>query len=264
MDSIAPASTSLLGFDDNDLSLLAEVDTAFLLDNSSSMKITDRGSTLNRWEQVRVALRLIAPICALYDTNGLDVYILNRLINSHKNRYTNVATAEKVEEIFNSVIITGVTPTGRRLSEILEPYLHELETKMREAKRGTLSSKVCKPLNLIVITDGRADDQKYVREVIVKAARRLDDLKADDHQIGIQFFQVGRDKKATEDLTELDDDLKVMDGVRDMVDTVAIDLEEEQELDARTILKIVLGAVKRKLDLTAVKIQTKNRGSHGR
>ena len=65
-----------------------------------------------------------------------------------------------------------------------------------------------KPLNLIAITDGEADDrvevEEYLRDDI---AAQLDQWNAPKSYIGIQFVQVGDDQQAAKWLRELDDDL---------------------------------------------------------
>jgi len=56
-----------------------------------------------------------------------------------------------------------------------------------------------------------ADDPK---EVIIEAARHLDQQHARHGCFGIQFVQIGDDPDATEALRELDDDLPKVYGVR--------------------------------------------------
>lgn len=56
-----------------------------------------------------------------------------------------------------------------------------------------------------------ADDPK---EVIIGAARRLDQHQARHGCFGIQFVQIGDDPDAIEALRELDDDLPKLYGVR--------------------------------------------------
>jgi len=104
-----------------------------------------------------------------------------------------------------------------------------------------------KPLNIIVITDGDADDG--VEDVIVRAAKKLDELEASLSQVGIQFFQIGEDEDAQAELNRLDTELKGKHRIRDIVDTVSWDDPEKgPSLSADSILKVVLGAVNRKLD----------------
>jgi hypothetical protein len=105
-----------------------------------------------------------------------------------------------------------------------------------------------KPLNLIVITDGEPSDD--VEAPLISCAKKLDKLDAPAWQIGIQFFQVGRDEGARAHLRALDDELAEIAGMelRDMVDTVPFKGKEGEHLSADGILKVVLGAVNRRLD----------------
>lgn len=109
-----------------------------------------------------------------------------------------------------------------------------------------------KPLNIIVITDGVPSDD--VESVIVSAARKLDNMSAEPWQIGIQFFQVGREPEARDMLTELDDALSGEYHIRDMVDTVPWSGEagEEEGLTAQGLLKVCLGSVVRRWDRRVV------------
>ncbi|PTB67561.1 hypothetical protein BBK36DRAFT_1167953 [Trichoderma citrinoviride] len=203
-----------------------------------------------RWNDVQKVLGYIAPICTTYDEDGIDVYFLN-----HRNRqqlgprtdskasggYYNIHDAAAVDGIFKETRPRGGTPTGTRLSDILEPYVGSLE----EAKR---TGEQVKPVNIIVITDGEATVDP--EDAIVRYARRLDQLGAPSHQVGIQFFQVGDSKQARQWLKDLDDQLRKH-GIRDMVDTVTwggFAARFFKTLSADAILKTVLGGVVRRLD----------------
>jgi len=135
----------------------------------------------------------------------------------------------------------GGTPTGTRLRHILKPYL----------ERYCANPEGTKPLNIIVITDGEPSDD--VESTIIWAAKKLDKKDAPAWQVGIQFFQVGNEPGAREHLKQLDDDLAEVagdDDLRDIVDTVPWKHErgEGNTLNADGILKVVLGAVMRRLD----------------
>ncbi|MCJ1463359.1 hypothetical protein MMC07_001966 [Pseudocyphellaria aurata] len=213
---------------DDPFAFLSTFDTAFLIDDSYSM-------TGRSWEEVAAVLKSITPICTAHDADGIDIYFLNK---SDDQQFRNVTSADKVDRIFKSVRPMGATPTGARLDAILTPYLADLRT---------LGDKL-KPLNIIVITDGQPTDDP--QSVIVKTAKRLDDLEAPPWQVGIQFFQVGQDKGATEALRHLDDGLVSRNGgIRDIVDTVPWN---GVRLNADGILKVVLGAVNRRLDRKSV------------
>lgn len=115
-----------------------------------------------------------------------------------------------------------------------------------------------KPLNIIVLTDGEPTDDP--ESVIVDAARRLDALNAPLSQVGIQFFQIGDEEGAREALEDLDDALAEIYGIRDMVDYTpyisdrqrekrsAEEGEDGEALTGEWILKVLTGAVNRRLD----------------
>ncbi|KAI3338501.1 hypothetical protein F4824DRAFT_459450 [Ustulina deusta] len=255
---------------------LAEFDTVFLIDDSSSMTWNDRGDSrlrageLSRWEQTRNVIEQIVPICMRYDQDGVDIYFLNDPYHLHlfddphqnepgwskaaiaeegkaSHAYVGVGDANDVRTVFDSRRPMLNTPTGRRLGEIMETYVNCYEA--HEAR----GQKPPKPLNIIVITDGEASDKDALRDSLIKQAERLDALSAPYHQLGVQFFQVGKDEWAARHLRELDDGLgKYRRGkeLRDMVDCVTYEQlsGESGQLTADVILKIVLGAVNRHLD----------------
>ncbi|KAH7321216.1 hypothetical protein B0I35DRAFT_477723 [Stachybotrys elegans] len=236
--SPAPSLASVSTPEDK-YAFLSSFDTIFLIDDSSSMY----GS---RWKEVGAVLEAITPICTDHDSDGIDVYFLN-----HRSRASNpsgtaqggyygVTSSKTVTDLFKKLGPSGGTPTGHRLDELLTPYLEKLERAHDPAS--------VKPVNIIVITDGAASDDP--ESIIVRCAGKLDKLDALPYQVGIQFFQVGHDRSATEDLADLDDGLAKR-GVRDMVDTVTWDSQSlvgQKSLTADAILKVVLGAVVRRLD----------------
>ncbi|OJJ45671.1 hypothetical protein ASPZODRAFT_68973 [Penicilliopsis zonata CBS 506.65] len=239
------------GGGDSPYAFLAEFDTVFLVDDSSSM-------LGQRWKEAEAAIATIAPICTQYDSDGIDIFFLNhrRAITATNptGAYMNVTTSADVQEIFYSVQPRGATPVGNRLLQILKPYLRRVEAMTAASDAdGNLSdpSLFVKPLNIIVITDGVFTDD--AESVIVDTARRLDGplCRAVPWQVGIQFFQIGDDNAAREHLQELDDELgqKTRNGgLRDIVDTVPWRGERGQTLSAEGILKCVLGAVHKKYD----------------
>jgi uncharacterized protein YegL len=237
----APASVSRisLGNDEDPYAFLSQFDTIVVVDDSGSMA----GYS---WREVDSALQAIIPICTARDKDGIDLYFLNYRSSSKGDKgkadggFYNITSAETVRDIFRTVVPARTTPTGTRLHSILKPYVDSLE------KARSVDS--VKPVNIIVITDGRPTDDP--ESIIVQQARKLDRLEAPPHQVGIQFFQVGNDPKAREALRELDDDLAEQ-NVRDMVDTATwndTDDASSKTLTADQILKVVLGAVIRKLD----------------
>lgn len=128
----------------------------------------------SRWNETRLALETITPICTAHDADGIDIMFLNR---RDSEQYHNILDISTVREIFSTVSPGGGTPTGQRLNQILRPYLRRYEA----------NPETVKPMNIIVITDGEPSDD--VESPIIAAAKKLDKLDAPAWQIGIQFFQ---------------------------------------------------------------------------
>jgi uncharacterized protein YegL len=209
--------------DDDPYDFLRTFDTVFLIDDSGSM-------AGRSWKETGKALEMIAPICTQRDADGIDIYFLN---HPDSSLYKNVTSASTIIEIFQTVRPSGGTPTGQRLNKILKSYIRRFER-----------DQSIKPMNVIVITDGVPSDD--VESVIVSAALKLNATPAELWQVGIQFFQVGKEPGARDHLKQLDDDLPELvreagDGTRrDMVDTVPFTGEGDTELTGAGILKAVL------------------------
>ncbi|KAF5669377.1 hypothetical protein FDENT_11539 [Fusarium denticulatum] len=237
--SPAPSMSSITSAEDK-YAFLSTFDTIFVIDDSGSM-------AGRSWREVREALSTIAPICTSHDPDGIDVYFLNHRSPAAgtgvqaTGGYFQIRDANQVQRLFESVRPRGATPTGSRLHSILKPYVAHLS-------RRAANIDSTKPVNIIVITDGCPTDDP--ESIIVHHARKLDQIEAPPHQVGIQFFQVGNELGATKALRELDDDLADQ-GIRDMVDTAtwnSTTSDNSKTLTADGILKVVLGAVVRRLD----------------
>ncbi|KAI9863315.1 MAG: hypothetical protein M1813_003757 [Trichoglossum hirsutum] len=227
--AVATTAIPVASTPDDRYAFLSSFDTIFLIDDSGSM-------AGRSWRETLAALRAITPICTAHDADGIDIIFLNHH-PANPADHCNITTSEAVERIFTSVRPSGGTPTGIRLDNILRPYL----ARYAENPEGT------KPLNIIVITDGVPSDD--VESVIINAAKKLDRADAPAWQVGVQFFQVGCEPGAAEALRELDDGLSEMGGgTRDIVDTVPWSGSTGEGLNAEGILKVVLGAVNRRLD----------------
>lgn len=220
--------TSTLVADDA-YAFLDSFDTIFVIDDSGSMA----GSL---WRQTADALMSITPICTAHDADGIDIHFLN---HPQKASHKNVTSPTTVREVFETVRPGGATPIGQKLNKILRKYLSEYADR----------PDATKPINIICITDGVPTDD--LESPLIQAAKKLDKLDAPAWQVGIQFFQVGSDAGATAHLKQLDDDLADIagdDDLRDMVDTVPFKNANGARLTADGILKVVLGAVTRRLD----------------
>ncbi|KAL2856766.1 hypothetical protein BJX68DRAFT_263305 [Aspergillus pseudodeflectus] len=247
-DRIRGLSSKSKTASETDYALLARFDTIFLIDDSCSM----RGQN---WKETLQAVANVSPICTTHDPDGVDIWFLkNRNPKEPQSgAYLNITTPQSVETIFESVYPHGDTPIGARLKDILEPYLDHLEESLRNARENTDLVSAVRPINIIVITDGKPTDdlENDLVATLVYTAQKLDDLKAKPWQIGIQFFQVGNDIEVAEFLHYLDNFDRF--GVRDMVDTVTWD-KKRGEISASTILKVVLGRVGQRYDHEGVRI----------
>ena len=163
-------------------------DTRFLVDDSDSMDGL-------RWTTTKQVMAHIASIAVKYDKNGVDVRFFNNYAEDEDR--LNLDSAEKVMSLFDNLEPEGSTPTADTLDEELNEYVHEYK-----------NNRHIKGLNLIVITDGEPSPGQDVESVVVKYARTLAQLDAPPLQVGIQFVQVGDEKRAKEFLDSLDNDLQ--------------------------------------------------------
>ncbi|KAK0662933.1 hypothetical protein QBC41DRAFT_329501 [Cercophora samala] len=237
---------------EDEFAFLSIFDIVFLIDDSGSMD----GS---RWREAQTTIKSLIPICVEHDADGVDLHYLHKKNRKDESAgWREMTDASEIDRLFSAVKPAGGTPTGKRLNDILDPYvkLYEMADK---AKR-----KEIKPLLLVVITDGEANDD--VDEVIINIADRLNEVDAPRHQVGIQFFQVGDDEKATEHLKHLDEGLKCS---RDIVDTCSFDQRcldtGERTLTGYGVLKTLLGSVQSKYDKERLPVKmTSTKGSTSR
>jgi hypothetical protein len=175
--------------------------TCLLIDDSISMEPL--------WLEVETALAGIVETVIRYDADGIDIHFLN---SSHS--LVGAKHSGDIRELFQSVLPIGEsTPTEVRVEELIGDYIEQCE----RAKKNS-AKDMPKPLNMLVLTDGEADDPDTLADVLVGFAKRLDEINASRTQLGIQFVQIGDDPAAAEALRVLDDELASKD-VRDMVDT---------------------------------------------
>ncbi|PGH02829.1 hypothetical protein GX51_04441 [Blastomyces parvus] len=223
---------------------------AFLRDFDTILVVDDSGSMLgSRWRETREAIAAIAPICAEFDDDGVDVYFLNKhnWADPEAGGYLKIKTSAAVNELFGQVAPSGRTPVGTRLYDILKPYLKRVEDMSKATSSRRFGGSPVKPINIIVVTDGIPTDD--VETVVVNAAKRLDKCDAKPWQVGIQFVQVGNDPSATKWLQSLDDILHEEYDIRDIVDTAPWN---GAALTSNTILKIMLGGVDKRYDRKSV------------
>lgn len=254
--------------DFNLLERLENYDTVFLIDDSWSMLRCDGHMGRTRMAEAQLAIEYIAGKCTDRDRDGVDIYFMKRKIKNSRGEvvpaegasaagcYRHVRDPDEIMRICKQAEeqLADETLLLKRLEEIIGHYLKEYD---KNKEKPT-------PLNLIVITDGipqvkgkNAEQAKQdVVDFITNAAAILEKWGAHKEHVGIQFFQVGRDKEATEFLTHLDSGL-VKNGKdkkgrpsRDIVDfcTFSYEADGTPVLDKKGIRKAVLGGVDRTVD----------------
>ncbi|KAK0628411.1 hypothetical protein B0T17DRAFT_152656 [Bombardia bombarda] len=260
--------------DNHELALLSQFDTVFLLDDTGSMSESDMpnpsspstghpsDSPPSRWDELVQSLRYIVEIVCRYDRDGVDVHFF---CNDSKDEL-GITDGQRILDLLTNEVGPdeegGGTFIGQQIWVILSTYLERFEEykkHLSDRGRGGNNNRQRqqqqprpdkpKKLNLIVITDGAADDKESVEDVIVQAAKRLDALHASSDQVGIQFLQIGKDVNAARWLRLLDDSLKERYGIRDIVDTRPWDSPNEINKSFRDRLaQILLGGILRSKD----------------
>ncbi|MCJ1475668.1 hypothetical protein MMC13_004331 [Lambiella insularis] len=235
------------------LTRLSDWDIVFMIDDTNSMDtaadsvaaaLTDQRVT-TRWDVLVRGMQYIANTAAKYDEDGVDVYSFCSKINMR-----NVKDGQQILNQLMKVNLeanTGGTYFERTLSPILSSYIQKY-TAYHEARKTNQDVKPPTPMNIIVLTDGAADDGLQTEKLIVRVAQELDEMWAPSFQLGIQFVQVGDDPKATKYLEMLDNRLEQKWRIRDMVDTTQFVFAETGIGLGDKILKILLGAMDKALD----------------
>ncbi|KAI9764839.1 MAG: hypothetical protein M1840_007985 [Geoglossum simile] len=241
------------GTDDNKVfSRLALFDTIFVIDDTGSMQVAANSNQpassdgKTRWNVLTQSMRDIGNIAAECDLDGVDIHFL---ISTHLNK-TNIRSRQEVLNLLAQVDLgqgVGGTFFAVVLAEILGPYVARYKDYFVATKRREKADKV-KPLNVVVLTDGKADDARSTKRLIIRIGKQLDGMNAPDTQIGLRFLQVGDDEDAAEWLKSLDNDLEIVYDVRDYVDTRTFDDFRNSEDFAENLREILLGAIDRDID----------------
>jgi hypothetical protein len=188
--------------------LLSQVRTVILLDDSGSMAAPGHISWggqwgqggyndyanpggQSRWDQARDLLSGIAPLVCQYNRHGIDIHFLN-----HITPHLGLHTAEDVQRIFSQMRPGGGTPTGQRINDILDGYMCALRY-----------NRTIMPLNLVVITDGEAQDERLLHWAIEEHVTKIVQRGFQPHQFGVEFLQVGDDEDATRHLETLEEEV---------------------------------------------------------
>lgn len=200
-------------------SIVEDRDYTLIIDKSGSMSINDRPGGKTRWESARESTLALAKECEKIDPDGITVY----LFSMRFRRYDNV-TADKVNKIYAENDPMGRTDLASVLFDAVDNYFERKAAGQAKANGETI----------LVITDGEPDDYKAVMRVIIEASKNIDR----DEELGISLIQVGNDRKATQFLQALDDQLESAGAKFDIVDTITID-----DMQGLTLSEVLLNAI---------------------
>ena len=200
-------------------SIIEDRDYTLIIDKSGSMAINDRPGGKTRWESARESTFALAKECEKVDPDGITLY----LFSARFRRYDNI-TADKVNKIYNENDPMGRTDLASVLADAVNNYFDRKVAGEAKTNGETI----------VVVTDGEPDDYKAVMRVIIEASQQIDR----DEELGISLIQVGNDRKATQFLKALDDQLESAGAKFDIVDTITID-----DMQGLTLSEVLLKAV---------------------
>lgn len=200
-------------------SIVQDRDYTLIIDKSGSMSTSDQLGGISRWAAAQESTLALARKCEQVDPDGITVY----LFSGRFRRYDNV-TSDKVTQIYQENEPMGRTDLASVLQDALDNYFQRKAAGTTKQNGETI----------LVITDGEPDDRKAVMRQIIEASRKLDK----DEEIAISIIQVGGDRKATEFLKALDDQLQSAGAKFDIVDTITID-----EMEGMTLAEVLLNAI---------------------
>ncbi len=200
-------------------SIVDDRDYTLIIDKSGSMSINDQPGGKTRWDAAQESTLALARKCEEIDPDGITVYVFS----GRFRRYDNV-TSDKVSQVYQENEPMGRTDLASVLQDAIANYLKRKASGEAKANGETI----------LVVTYGEPDDRKSVMRVIIEASRQIDR----DEELAISLIQVGKDRKATEFLKALDDQLESAGAKFDIVDTVTIDDMEEM-----TLAEVLLNAI---------------------
>lgn len=100
------------------------------------------------WTEAEMALAGIVETVIRYDSDGIDIHFLNS-----PHRLLGAKRPGEIRELFQAIHPVGEsTPTEVKVEELLGDYIERCE---RAKQHGQAMPK---PLNVLVLTDGEADD----------------------------------------------------------------------------------------------------------
>lgn len=210
-----------------ELAPLSLYEIIFHVDDSGSMLFEENGE---RVEDLKFVLGKLAPVVTRLSSTGIYIRFMNSNVQGN-----NVKSSHEVEQIIGQVSFSGLTPLGA-----------SFETKI---VNHFMSKNMQKPILTIILTDGTpvGEPRNHFANVVMNVKRQF--RKGD---IAIQIAQLGKDVKAQEFLSELDNHAVI----GDVIDATSYYELEAQEFKLKGVdltpemwlLKLCLGAIDSEID----------------
>lgn len=209
-DKFITKPESNLKVTNNDENFLDNRDYTLIIDQSASMRLKDQRNRRSRWEVIKEITYGLAIECTAIDTDNITVYTFA----DEFTRYDHV-TESKVKQIFDEQEPKfGGTNLSYVLKDALNNYF-ERKKSSRNKKNGEV---------ILVITDGKPDNEQLVEKVIIEATKKIEVPE----ELGISFIQIGYDREASEFLEYIDVDLIDNGAIHDICHTVPYDKVKNQ------------------------------------
>lgn len=207
---------------------LSKYDLEVLIDTSGSMDAKDTPSGLSRLNDSKKMVGLLIQEMSVIDDDGITVGCFDTTIHDVYENTTD-ATAQKV---LAKASATGAgTYHDIALKARIDAYFARRfgtpGTKGGLFSKGTPATPAnpnCKPVIIVVITDGQpSNSQSAVENVIIEATKRLTKEGLTRDALGISFIQTGRDAGAKAFLEKLNNGLTQRGATMDIVNCITID-----------------------------------------
>ncbi len=203
-------------YDANNLPSIKNREYTIIIDQSLSMKLTDckdaQGKAISRWDAVAKSIEKIVATCLKNDRNGIELYFFD----SYVSDAIHVTNADQIKDIFGGRKPQGSTDLAGALDKALQAFFKKRESGGELCPETSTKSGE----TIIVITDGKPDDEEKAKNVIIDAANGI----SSDADLAISFFQIGKNNSARKYLKDLDNGL-IGKATFDIVDT-----KEEAEI----------------------------------
>ncbi|KAJ2922768.1 hypothetical protein H1R20_g14322, partial [Candolleomyces eurysporus] len=167
----------------------------FIIDDSSSMIMNDHhrdwdDSLNNRWGQAQKSIGPIADFTFRNNVSSVDMAFMHYQRN---NPFRGIQDSQKVSQIFQQArpprdqYRIQYTPTGSTLKFYIDEAIGELNSKINNPEEY----KKIRPTDIIVLTDGEANEGDHPKPILAAARQEMDRNKHNHNYIGIQFVQIG-------------------------------------------------------------------------